>query len=1340
MSTTFWIRNEANNNNPTTEEIISDLIGLDPVAIGTLIRPINQSKCAIAIGELAGYQNQGTCAIALGKYSGYTNQSENSIAIGSYSGQVDKKLYSIALGYCAGQYNQGTDSIAIGRNAGQTFQHKNTIILNASGGVLNSVSTNGLYVRPIRGPQTYANALYLNTTTGEVTYGAAGGGGGTGLPSGTEWSEYIFWNTFSSSWEIAGGTADNNRIHLGKNAGFINQATNAIAIGAGAGQTNQGTNAIAIGANAGVNNQHANSIVINATGSALNSTSVNAFYVSPVRGPQAFSNALYYNTGTNEITYGPTTGIPTANEWSEYLFWNSTSNSWAVGGGSADINRIHLGQNAGSMNQGTNAIAIGTNAGMNNQHANSIILNATGSVLNSTSTNAFYVAPVRGPQMFSDTLYYNTSTNEITYGPNATAIPTATQWSEYLFWNSASSSWAVGGGTTDNNRVHLGINAGQTNQSTNAIAIGAGAGQTNQGSNAIAIGANAGVNNQHANSIILNATGGILNSDSTNAFYVSPVRGPQTFSNTLYFNTGTHEIAYGPNATTLTNGTQWSEYLFWNTISWAVGGGPTDNNRIHLGQNAGQTNQGSNAIAIGANAGVNNQHANSIILNATGSALNSASTNAFYVSPVRGPQTFSNTLYFNTSTNEIVYGPNATAIPTATQWSEYLFWNTTSSSWAIGGGSTDNNRIHLGINAGQTNQSTNAIAIGAGAGQTNQGTNAIAIGANAGASNQHANSIVINATGSALNSASTNAFYVAPVRGPQTFSNTLYFNTSTNEIVYGPNATAIPTATQWSEYLFWNTTSSSWAVGGGTTDNNRIHLGINAGSINQGLNAIAIGGNAGQTNQGSNAIAIGANAGASNQHANSIILNATGSALNSDSTNAFYVAPVRGPQTFSNTLYFNTSTNEIVYGPNATAIPTATQWSEYLFWNTTSSSWAVGGGTTDNNRIHLGINAGSINQGTNAIAIGANAGRTAQGLNAVAIGNTAGNTNQGTSAIAIGNNAGQTNQSVGAIGIGPFAGGNGQGVNSVALGSGAASFNQAGSSVAIGQNAGAANQGQYSIAIGLNAGQATQPAFNICLNASGAAVNPTTSGFYANPVRGGQSGTPLVYTAGGEIARATSSLRYKENIVDLQKDTSKIFQLQAKSFDLKSGAKNRLGYIAEEVYKVDPSLVILNSESQPEALEEFHMFVCLLEEVKRLKNKSFVELISTNLFSTSTLITFTDSLMDHKDITYEGSKIKFSNNGFYEIKSCIRVEITSSGKEEVNSVFLKNGTNIPYSGAIVSLDYDHCPVAQFEHTTFVEIKHYETDYIEIYVKLLKLVRIQPREHIPSVKVSIKQIE
>jgi len=54
-------------------------------------------------------------------------------------------------------------------------------------------------------------------------------------------------------------------------------------------------------------------------------------------------------------------------------------------------------------------------AGQTSQSANSIIINATGSILNGTNQGT-YIAPVRNDTgSVTNTLYYNTSTKEVTY-------------------------------------------------------------------------------------------------------------------------------------------------------------------------------------------------------------------------------------------------------------------------------------------------------------------------------------------------------------------------------------------------------------------------------------------------------------------------------------------------------------------------------------------------------------------------------------------------------------------------------------------------------------------------------------------------------------------------------------------------------------------------------------------------------------------------------------------------------------------------------------------------------------------------------------------------------------
>jgi hypothetical protein len=65
--------------------------------------------------------------------------------------------------------------------------------------------------------------------------------------------------------------------------------------------------------------------------------------------------------------------------------------------------------------QGSHAVAIGYLAGETSQGSNSIILNASATDLSSSTTDAFFVSPIRAATT-SNTLYYNTTTKEITEG------------------------------------------------------------------------------------------------------------------------------------------------------------------------------------------------------------------------------------------------------------------------------------------------------------------------------------------------------------------------------------------------------------------------------------------------------------------------------------------------------------------------------------------------------------------------------------------------------------------------------------------------------------------------------------------------------------------------------------------------------------------------------------------------------------------------------------------------------------------------------------------------------------------------------------------------------------
>ena len=93
----------------------------------------------------------------------------------------------------------------------------------------------------------------------------------------------------------------------------------------------------------------------------------------------------------------------------------------------------------------------------------------------------------------------------------------------------------------------------------------------------------------------------------------------------------------------------------------------------------------------------------------------------------------------------------------------------------------------------------------------------------------------------------------------------------------------------------------------------------------------------------------------------------------------------------------------------------------------------------ENTNIHLGTNAGVINQDLRAIAIGDYSGAVNQGNSSIALGNYAGNDNQQSGAVAIGLQSGQNNQGANSVAIGSYAGysGGNLGADSVAIGNAA---------------------------------------------------------------------------------------------------------------------------------------------------------------------------------------------------------------------------------------------------------------------------------------------------------------
>ena len=159
--------------------------------------------------------------------------------------------------------------------------------------------------------------------------------------------------------------------------------------------------------------------------------------------------------------------------------------------------------------------------------------------------------------------------------------------------------------------------------------------------------------------------------------------------------------------------------------------------------------------------------------------------------------------------------------------------------------------------------------------------------------------------------------------------------------------------------------------------------------------------------------------------------------------------------------------------------------------------------------------------------------------------------------------------------------------------------------VAIGTNTQTTGAGINSIAIGANAGQTNQAANSIVLNASGVAVNGATAGsFYVRPMGAVGSFTNFVsYNAGTyEVYYTPSSAKYKDNIINLDRDFDDVLKLQSREYRFNQrGNDLHIGYIAEEVYDINKEFSTTNEDGgEPANIAWFNIVLYQNEVIKRL--------------------------------------------------------------------------------------------------------------------------------------------
>lgn len=204
---------------------------------------------------------------------------------------------------------------------------------------------------------------------------------------------------------------------------------------------------------------------------------------------------------------------------------------------------------------------------------------------------------------------------------------------------------------------------------------------------------------------------------------------------------------------------------------------------------------------------------------------------------------------------------------------------------------------------------------------------------------------------------------------------------------------------------------------------------------------------------------------------------------------------------------------------------------------------------------------------------------------------------------------GAVSSGAGGISIGYQAGCNTEGITigsnsnintqkSVVIGSNSSSIS-IGDIIVVGSNSRLTN-GNESILIG-NDSSSIDATNSIFLGQNINSVLPDTNSLYTTTGLANLTSTALHYdTTTGKIGPTVSSSRFKENIRPIDIDTSKIYSLQAKSFDFKETGEQSFGFIAEEVVDHIPELVSLDKDGNPFSINYDLLSVLQNDEMRKM--------------------------------------------------------------------------------------------------------------------------------------------
>jgi Chaperone of endosialidase len=142
--------------------------------------------------------------------------------------------------------------------------------------------------------------------------------------------------------------------------------------------------------------------------------------------------------------------------------------------------------------------------------------------------------------------------------------------------------------------------------------------------------------------------------------------------------------------------------------------------------------------------------------------------------------------------------------------------------------------------------------------------------------------------------------------------------------------------------------------------------------------------------------------------------------------------------------------------------------------------------------------------------------------------------------------------------------------------------------------------GSRNIALGLDAGNGVTTADNvICIGADG---NNVDNSCYIGQIFGATSsgGTAVFINSNGRLGTATSSRRFKEEIKPMEHSSEAVFALKPVTFRYKKGIDPQgipqFGLVAEEVEKVNPSLVVRDKDGKAYSVRYEAVNAMLLNE------------------------------------------------------------------------------------------------------------------------------------------------